>query len=288
MAANSGPVSNLDLFDEARQRAVPVTLYEARGVSLGWILFSVGFGGTREGYAYLGRAWSEVGFQVAVVEHVGSNLAKLKELQFPGMRQHQLAEAVSQRVRDEEELVARPLDLDFVRRQLCPDQAWVGLGGHSFGSYTCLATLGAEAQLPGGARRFDFGWKWQGAVLMSVQPPWDSARGEATGLSMFSRQAFSQLEVPIMMVTGTRDSGLPTGVDYLERLQSFRALRGGIHHSAVIGKADHMSFAGVGIAVDSVITTVAALTQSFWLALVQGNEPQWPESLPLEVEFERA
>lgn len=91
-----------------------------------------------------------------------------------------------------------------------------------------------------------------------------------------------------MMVTGTRDSGLPSGVDYQERLQSFRALRGGFHHSAVLKNADHMSFAGVGIAVEVVTRSVAALTQSFWLALKSGEEPQWPQSLPMEVEFERA
>lgn len=278
----------LDLFDDQRQRAVPVAHYPAQGKPLGWLLFSVGFGGGREGYGFLGRAWSQSGFDVAVIEHVGSNLPVLKSLQFPGMRQHQLAEAVSLKVREPEELLARPSDLQFVRQRLCPQASWVGLAGHSFGSYTCLAALGLEVQMPQGPRRLGSGSSWQGAFLMSVQPPREAVEPISSGLSLFDRRSFAEIDIPVMMMTGTRDSGLPSGVDYQQRLESFRALRGGKHVSAVLRGADHMSFAGVGIAVEPVVRTVSRLSQAFWGGVRAGRPPEWPGELELEVDFENA
>ncbi len=268
-------MESLDLFDSARQRAIPVGVYPHQGEFQGWLFFSVGFGGGRAGYAYLGRAWSRLGFQVAVIEHVGSNAAVLKSIHRPAMRQAELAEAVGQAVRDQAELAARPQDLAYVRSLLCPADAWAGLGGHSFGSYTALAGLGVEALLPEGPRRWDFWQQWAGVVLMSAQPP----------DSVVSRSGLAALALPAFLLTGTKDSGMPAGVTFQQRIQTYEALPAGRKALAVLEGADHMAFAGIGLAVAPALETIAQLTGEFWLALRQERPAQWPQSFPLAVDL---
>ena len=250
-------VQNIDLFDSERRRSVPVAYYPAQAKdgfpTRGWVLFSVGFGGGRDGYAFLARAWSELGLDVAVVEHVGSNLDVLKSLQRPGMRSAELAEIVGAKVQEPEELQHRPLDLLFVRKQLCPDDDWVACGGHSFGSYTAAAAcLQAD---------------WKGAVLLSPSPPGNRLSGAD----------YAQLRLPIFVLTGTRDSGMPAGVTYQDRLQAFAALPQGQRHLALLEGADHMALAGVGLSVGPIIRTLATLTSAFWEARLESRSPRWPD-----------
>lgn len=265
----------IDFFDSSRQRAIPVGLYPCQGDFQGWLFFSVGFGGSRSGYAYLGRAWSQLGFQVAVIEHVGSNAEVLKSIHRSGMRQAELAQAVGLQVRDQAELEARPQDLAYVRRQLCPGRQWVGLAGHSFGTYTALAALGVEALLPDGPRHWDFGLEWQGVVLMSAQPP----------QSVVSRQGLAGLSLPCLLLTGTKDSGMPAGVTFEQRILTYDALAPGHKALAVLEGADHMAFAGIGLAVAPAMQAVAELTGEFWTSLRQGRAPRWPEDLPVKVDL---
>ena len=261
----------LDLHDEARARPIPVA-FDPADESAPWLLFSVGFGGGRGGYAYLARAWNDLGFNVAVVEHVGSNLAVLQGLGRRGTRQSELAEKVGEAVRDEAELRARPQDLWFVRRFLCSPDSWVGAAGHSFGSYTALAALGCETVVGSFAGELP----WQGALVLSPQPPG----------AMITAGGFGSVEVPVFTVTGTRDSGMPAGIDFEARRQVYRALPAGLRWGAVLKGADHMSFAAVGLNTAPVTETVAALSCEFWSALREGREPRWPQGLPVEVQFE--
>lgn len=256
-------VEILDLFDSSRQRAIPLGLYpyQEGTTFLGWIFFSVGFGGSRTGYAYLGRAWSQLGFQVAVIEHVGSNAEVLKSLQRPGMRNAELAEVVGQKVREPQELLDRPLDLAYARRVLCPSSQWAGLAGHSFGSYTALASCHSQ--------------KWEGMVLMSPQPPGDR----------HSLRELSEVSLPCLVLTGTRDSGMPAGVTYQQRLATYEALADGGKTLALLDGADHMAFAGIGLGVGPYMETVAALTSQFWTCLREGRSPGWPGQLPVAVEL---
>lgn len=271
-------METLELYDSHRGRPIPVALYPAQASRRGWLLFSVGFGGACTGYAYLGRAWSRLGFEVVVIEHVGSNAAVMKEIHRPGMRQAELAEVVGVRAREPQEMKARPLDLDFVRRHFCTDSDWVGVAGHSFGSYTALAGLGVEVQLPDGPCRWSFPYEWKGAVLLSPPPP----------DTVVTSRGLGEVRVPCLLLTGTRDSGMPAGVTFEQRKEAFRRLPPGHKFSAVLEGADHMSMAAIGLAVGPVVETIAALTGDFWVAVQSGRRPAPPEGLALEVEFEAA
>ena len=265
----------LDLYDAARQRAIPVGLYPHQGKFQGWLFFSVGFGGWRGGYAYLGRAWSRLGFQVVVIEHVGSNAEVLRAIHKPGMRQAELAEVVGEAVANQAELEARPQDLAYVRRLLSPGEDWAGLAGHSFGSYTALAALGVEALLPAGPQQWKFDLDWAGVVLMSAQPP----------DSVVSRAGLSGLHLPAFLLTGSKDSGMPAGVTFEQRIRTYEALPPGHKSLAVLEGADHMAFAGIGLAVAPALETISQLTGEFWLSLRQGRPPVWPERTPVAVDL---
>jgi pimeloyl-ACP methyl ester carboxylesterase len=246
-------VQNLDLLDPTRSRPIPVAYYPARSPSKGWLLFSVGFGGARSGYAFLARAWSEMGLDVAVIEHVGSNLEVLKSLQRPGMRAAELAHLVGQFVQQGPELEERPLDLLYVRQQLCPGARWAGCAGHSFGAYTAAAVCLRAA--------------WQGACLLSPSPPGNRLSGAD----------YAQLQLPVFVLTGTLDSGMPAGVTYQDRLQAFAALPTGQRYLALLEGADHMALAGVGLQVGPITRSLTQLTSAFWQSLLEKRPPQWPE-----------
>jgi predicted dienelactone hydrolase len=255
-------VEIIDLFDSSRQRAIPLGLYPYVGVFQGWLFFSVGFGGSRTGYAYLGRAWSQLGFQVAVIEHIGSNAEVLKSIQRPGMRNAELAQVVANKVLEPQELRDRPLDLAYARRVLCPGDQWAGLGGHSFGSYTALAGLHGPQT-------------WAGLLLMSPQPP-----GER-----HSHAQLAEVRVPCLVLTGTKDSGMPAGVTFEQRILTYQALPAGAKALGLLQGADHMAFAGIGLAVGPHTETVAALSAEFWTALRQGRSARWPSDLPVQVDL---
>lgn len=252
----------IDIFDSSRQRAIPLGLYPHVGEFQGWIFFSVGFGGSRSGYAFLGRAWSELGFQVAVIEHIGSNAEVLKSIQRPGMRNAELAEVVGSKVLEPQELQDRPLDLAYARRLLCPGDQWAGLAGHSFGSYTALAGLNGPQP-------------WAGLLLMSPQPPGDR----------HSPAQLAGVRLPCLLLTGTKDSGMPAGVTFEQRILTYEALPPGRKALGLLQGADHMAFAGIGLAVGPHAETVAALTGEFWTALRQGRPARWPVDLPVQVDL---
>src|ERR1700726_723490 len=69
-----GGTHDLMLRDAARDRNVPIKVYGASrpGVSP-LILFSPGFGGSKDGYEYLGRGWSDAGYVVVIMTHLGSD-----------------------------------------------------------------------------------------------------------------------------------------------------------------------------------------------------------------------
>ena len=69
-------VQDLDWFDSARDRAVPVKLFwpdAARARTVPLVVFSHGIGGSRRGYSYLGRHWAAQGYASLHLQHVGSD-----------------------------------------------------------------------------------------------------------------------------------------------------------------------------------------------------------------------
>lgn len=232
------------------------------------IIFSPGYGGARDGYAFLARHWNEQGFAVAVVEHVGSNqaaLARLKEKvgrDFPRAVEVGVAE-------DREEFRERQEDIRVARQELerhFPELDWerLGLAGHSYGSAT-VAGLAPE-------------WRPLGLVLLS--PPF---------LGGPSDEALPRIEAPTLFVTGTKDSSLTGGRDYLQRLETYGRLTARPRYLAVFQDAEHLTFAGIGLKLDRWLGPVRELTARFWEScLTPGLGPVRTDNLQAICHWEAA
>ena len=69
-------VRTLDITvkDEGRNREIPIRVYlPARTSPQPVLLFSHGLGGSREGYAYLGKHWAAQGYVAVFLQHPGSD-----------------------------------------------------------------------------------------------------------------------------------------------------------------------------------------------------------------------
>jgi len=257
---------HLDLFDPARGREVPVSLHlPGSGVPSPWplVVFSTGFGGGRDGYGGLARAWSDAGLAVAVLEHPGSGpeaLARLNRLP----RQQRNA-ALQWMVRDPAELQARPLDVSFVLDRLALDSRLdsgrIGLGGHSLGAVTTLAVGGIPLSVSAGSRRLLHDLRPR--ALLAMSPP--------TPGQFFAPADHARLERPILLVTGTRDHGPFLEGPREDRTRVFPLLTSARAWQAVFEGADHMTFAEMGLNHRPFMAPLRLLSVAFWQwALAEG------------------
>jgi predicted dienelactone hydrolase len=247
-----------------------VRLWLPEGSPRGWVLFSVGFGGERSGYAYLGRFWASLGLATAVVEHVGSNLDILKAL--PGKTRAERNRQVLERVADPHELQARPRDLLLAHARLQGRFGGLplGLAGHSYGSYTVLAALGLPTvprlqPLPGplaGARS---------CLIISPQPPG----------TLFSPRALGMVDLPILLMTGTRDGPLSGEGDYRDRRAVFDHLPKGLRNLAVLPGVEHMAFAGIGLRLGEQLRRIEGLTGRWWESTLWDDRPPFARARDL-------
>ena len=169
--------------DGARERAVPVRIYEPRHEMKEGdakveeekhplIVFSHGMGGSRNGYPYIAEHLASYGYVVILPTHAGSDTEAIrKEVQErarerldggkanggrPGAAAQAL-ELMEANTSDPDNLKNRPLDISFVIDHALADETLsreidssrIGVAGHSFGAYTAMAVAGMLVDLPG-------------------------------------------------------------------------------------------------------------------------------------------
>ena len=141
-------IHDLDWLDDARERPVPVRLYQPIASSSAapapLIIFSHGIGGSRLGYSYLGSYWASHGLASLHVQHIGSD----RSIWFgnPFNLVSRLQEAAQ-----EQEALARVFDLRFALTQILRDPLGQAINpnqiiaaGHSYGANTTLLASGAR------------------------------------------------------------------------------------------------------------------------------------------------
>jgi dienelactone hydrolase len=141
-------IHDLDWFDDARGRPVPIRLYQPIASSPSapapLIIFSHGIGGSRLGYSYLGSYWASHGLASLHVQHVGSD----RSIWFgnPFNLVSRLQEAAQ-----EQEALARVFDLRFALTQMLGNPLGQAINphqviaaGHSYGANTTLLASGAR------------------------------------------------------------------------------------------------------------------------------------------------
>lgn len=251
---------HLDLVDEGRSRAVPVTLHlppEARpGNPVPLVVFSTGFGGGRDGYRALASSWARSGLGVAVLEHEGSGTRALEALN--AVPRAQRSAALDAAVRNPVERRERPRDVSFVLDRLSGDPrfdtAQVGVGGHSFGAYTALVAGGVPLD---GEVLADI----RAAAVLAMSPPVPG--------HLLREEDHARLGLPVLVVTGTRDHGPFLDSAPVDRTRAFQALEGP-GWMAVFEGADHMAFAEMGLRYRPYMQPLQDLTAAFWLAALTG------------------
>mgnify|MGYP002781282966 FL=1 len=228
--------------DPARQdRALPVRLRLPRNSDPApLVLVSHGLGGSRDGLAYLGRAFAEAGFVALHVQHPGSDAGIWQGSGNAGM-------ALAAAAFDVMQAVARLRDGAFaldeaLRRAARPgdplrgrvDAARIAAAGHSYGAWTVQHLIGQR--LPG-----------LGAVPGLVLPDPRLRAGIALSpvrpQGLPPRVAFAPVAVPLLSVTGTRDAGYIENAMPADREVPFRSISGVPQALAVLDGATHGAFA---------------------------------------------
>jgi predicted dienelactone hydrolase len=231
---------DLDWKDSKRDRDVPVRLYVPKGDGpFPIIIFSHGLGGSRQGYAYLGKHWASHGYVVVHLQHKGSDDSVWKESK-------QRLEAMRKAARDPANLRNRPLDVRFAIDQMEKlnkdgtlkgrlDLDRVGMAGHSFGAYTTLAAAG-QTFFPLLGKPVSLGEpRIKAAIAMSPNAP-----ARKTDLA----KEFGSIKVPIFHLTGTRDDGVGiTEAKPADRRVPYDNIKGAPQYLLIFKDGDHMVFA---------------------------------------------
>jgi len=219
-------------------RLTPLIVYRATGPGAGCaplVLISHGAGGSENGYRYLAKGMSKIGFTAIVMGHRESGRVALRKDMFAyGLRQ-----GVYKLVTNRQAETARLLDvgaaLDWADRQ-CRAPYRVLLG-HSMGSETVMLEAGARNRIgvaspPAGQSRFD--------AYVALSP-------EGPGI-VFPDHAWVGIRKPLLVLTGTRDQALEGGPQ--SRQVPWHQLPGdgaaNCQWMGVIRGATHLNFAGIG------------------------------------------
>ena len=250
---------SMTMFDEERQRTIPVEVYWSRDTQGPLVVLSHGFGADRFFLRYIAEHLSSYGLTVVSLEHPGSNLQALEGLPVDPA----IVESPS-RLLPASEFLDRPRDVSFVLDRLESlnersvfrglfNTKDVTIIGHSLGGYTGLALAGAQLDLrslqsfcgtiaPLAISPAD--WLQCAAVDLEEQQADLSDKRITQVMAMnplvgqlFGEAGLSAVEVPTLLLTATKDGVTPT-LD--QQLAPFTQLSGPKYLLAVIG-GTHLS-----------------------------------------------
>jgi len=228
---------DLNVHDAARDRDIPLRVYLPPNTTPEpVVLFSHGLGGSRTGSTFLGEHWAARGYVAVFLQHPGSDDSVWKDE--PGReRMRAMNQAASL-----DNFLLRVQDVPAVLNQLAIwnaaktnqlagrlDMKKVGMSGHSFGAVTTEAVSGET--LPVGGQTFTDP-RITAAIAFSPSSP-------KTGSAA---KAFGSVQIPWMLMTGTKDVAPIGDTDVVSRLAVYPALHGAPKYEVVLHKAEHSAF----------------------------------------------
>ncbi|PKN66922.1 MAG: dienelactone hydrolase [Deltaproteobacteria bacterium HGW-Deltaproteobacteria-15] len=262
---------DLTVHNGELKRDFPIRVYlPSEESSAPIVLFSHGLGGSREGSGYLGKHWAARGYVAVFVQHPGSDTSVWRE----NPAEERIA--VMRRAASPDNLLLRVKDIHGVLDQL---ERWaddpasglsgrldlrhVGMSGHSFGALTTQALSGQRFPIG----RFATDSRIKAALLFSPSSP---RRGDP-------EEAFDNVSIPWMLMTGTRDVAPIGDVNLGSRLAVFPALPPGGKYELVLYGAEHSAFADRSLPGDrenrnpNHHRAILALSTAFWDACLRGR-----------------
>jgi serine/threonine protein kinase len=230
--------TELTLHDSSRNRDVPIKIYYPDHINspLPLIIFSHGYGGTREGYEYLGRGWADAGYVVILPTHIGSDNDAIGRMGPRAANDPATAFPLQkQRATDVRFIVSSLKGIEHQVREIRGklERKQVGVSGHSMGAGTALLIAGATAALPNERQQSFREDHVRAVIAMSPQGP---------GAEGFSDHSWDQIRIPAMTLSGTRDRGVG-GQPPEWRLQPFQHMPAGNKYQVIVNGADHLAFA---------------------------------------------
>jgi predicted dienelactone hydrolase len=255
---------DLTVRDKGREREIPLRVYlPTERTPAPVVLFSHGLGGSCKGNAFLGKHWAARGYVVVFLQHPGSDTSVWKDKPLRE-RMNAMRQAASAR-----NFLLRVKDVSAVIDQL---EQWqktdghvlagrmnlnrIGMSGHSFGAVTTQAVSGQTF-----GRLVSFtDIRIKAAIAFSPSSP---RRGSP-------EQAFGNVKIPWMLMTGTKDIAIIGDTDIPSRLAVFPALPAGGKYELVLYKAQHSAFADRSLPGDTEKRNpnhhrvILALSTAFW------------------------
>ena len=225
-------------LDPLRRREVAVKVYYPANIPgpLPVIVFSPGLGRSRDDYAYLGEYWASRGYISVHVQHPGSDDAVWKWKLQP-------MKALREALEDPLNTVDRCRDLAFVIDQLVRmhvqnmplglrlDVGRIGVAGNDLGAQAALVLSGQA--LHGRITRADPRVK----ALLAMSPPAPPAKVPLD-------EAYKQIHVPCLYMTGTEDDGLVGTTRAEHRRQAFDNTSAAAQYLLTFRGADHSIYSG--------------------------------------------
>ena len=270
---------DLDWFDEARQRAVPVRLYWPEGAGpVPLVVVSHGIGGSRQGYSYLGEHFAANGMASLHLQHVGSDRSLW--VGNPVSLVGRLQDAAQER-----EALERVKDLSFALDRLLAherfgariDRARIAAAGHSYGANTVMLAAGASVQRAGRPLELRDP-RVRAAVLLSAPPFYGEGNPKAI---------LQSITLPTLHVTATEDIIRIPGYysPASDRIAVFEAVGSPVKALAVFEGGSHSIFTNrAGTGGTELNPKVKAATKELALAFLrrvfEGKEDalqRWPQ-----------
>ena len=306
----SWDVTSLELRD--RDRALPwgyafaIDLYLPRARrSAPIVVISHGLGSNRQSFQYLAEHLASHGFAVLVPEHSGSSARHMEAL----------LRGRAQEISRPQEFIDRPLDvtfaLDSLEKQTITDRQLrdrlnfdqVAVIGQSFGGYTALSLGGASINFPELERRCGVTQQsrsWNVSLFLQCralelanstsesQLNFRDARVQGVialnpiGSALFGQLGYSNIDVPVMMVSGGADTVAPPIAEqippfaWLDVPDKYFVLLKQATHFSVIGSSQEENVALpvniIGPNPDVAQSYVKALSLAFLQTHIVGND----------------
>ncbi len=209
------------------------------------IVFSHGFGGSKEGAPQLGEYWASHGYVTLHPTHADSGaIGEILRARLSGQR---LRDGVEKGINAPDALANRARDVSLVIDSLREiekrhpelagrlDRGRIGVGGHSFGAGTATVIGGAALTPPGVTKPLSLADKRVACVL--------ALSGQGKGQMGFTADSWKGIRVPFMSMTGSKDMGMNQGGPNWKREAFDGAPSGGKYHVYIEG-ATHASFVG--------------------------------------------
>jgi len=270
---------DLTIGDSKHKRQIPIRVYLPPDKTPSpVVLFSHGLGGSREGSGYLGRHWAGRGYTVIFLQHPGSDAAVWRDAPMRRRMQSLKSAANVQNFKSRVDDVHMVLDrLEVLNTDSeSPlsgrlDMKRVGMSGHSFGAVTTQAVSG-QRQLIGGGLTDK---RIKAAVIMSPNRPQNRL--------LTTQQAFADVEIPWLLMTGTKDDSPIGDATPQTRLEVFPALPPGDKFELVLKDGTHYAFTERSVSVGNANrnpqhwNTILALSTAFWDAYLRDDTDakQW-------------